>query len=118
LKVSGYDHIPKHGAVNSIAGGSSKPHHALAAPETHHYGAAGQHSFEFCCIALLGPERVFVQQATELEQAAAWLEIPAHSKPAQAWSTGGMLDEADASHGGWIRTSSSTRVEYRAFALG
>ena len=111
LKVSGNNHIPKHGAMDAIAGGPSEPHHALAAPQAHDNRAAGQHPFEICCVALLRPKRVFVQQAKQLEQAAARLEIRAEPKPAQAWGTRSMLNESDAGHGGLIRTPSSTRVE-------
>jgi hypothetical protein len=99
--------------MDSITCGSSEPHHSLAAPQAYCNRAARQHPFEIGCVALLRPERMLVQQATQLEQAAAWLETRAEPKPAQAWGTSGMLNESDAGHDGLIKTPSSTRVQQK-----
>jgi hypothetical protein len=47
--------------MNSIAGGPSEPHHALAAPKTHNHGAAGQHRFEVISSAGFCPKRMFFE---------------------------------------------------------
>jgi hypothetical protein len=107
LKVSSNDDIPKHGAMDSIAGGATEPHHPLAPPKADDNGAACQHPFEICCVALLCPKSMFVQQAAQLEQAAAWLEIRAQSKPAQAWGAGSMFHQLDPGHSSADCSSSS-----------
>lgn len=60
-------------------------------------------------VAAAGPEGVLVEQALQLEQAAAGPQARAETQPAQAWGPGGVLNQPDLGHRRSVVPTSSQR---------
>ncbi len=107
LQVAGHDHIPQHGAATVVAGGSSKTHQPLAAPEAHHRFAARQQAPQLLEAAPAGPEGMLVEQALQFEQTAAGAQPGAEPEQPQSGSARCVLDQPEHRHRARVMATSS-----------
>ncbi len=107
LQITGHHDVPEHGPAEAIGGCPTEAHQPLAAPEAHHGIAAGQQPSQLIKAAAAGPEGMAVKQPLQLEQSSAGVQIRPETQPAQARSTGGVVNQPDRGHESGSRSSSS-----------